>query len=312
MDAEGFGLSPFDYTTAESLANFPGIAGGQTQTIIFTPLSGILSQSKYLPLRYCPLVFELELVSDNTIPFVLNTIAPFTSTNTSNSWKIQNVQIKVDVCTLDNALENQYIERLLSGQSFPINYGTYISSFQSILSGTTGQQKVRINISRSLSKLKSVFVTLDKANTTPSAVYKDFNNFYSPMMTANNDQILGQAGEIEFQLQLANKLYPEYPVRSHQEAMYQLRKTLGIQSSALHSFNISAQEYRRRKFVLGIDTEAVLSASFTGKNTKNGEMLNIRLDHLGTNTANYAHSMYVILHSDNVMEFSDSGVRVYD
>ena len=41
IDAEGFGLSPFDYTTAETVANFPGIAGGQSQTIIFTPLSGI-------------------------------------------------------------------------------------------------------------------------------------------------------------------------------------------------------------------------------------------------------------------------------
>ena len=67
--------------------------------------------------------------------------------------------------------------------------------------------------------------------------------------------------------------------------MYQLRKTLGIQSSALHSFNISAQEYKRRKFVLAIDTEAILSASFSGKNTKNGEMLNIRFDNIGTNTA---------------------------
>ena len=71
IDAEGFGLSPFDYTTAETIANFPGIAGGQSQTITFTPLSGILSQPKYLPLRYAPLTFELELVSDNTLPFVL-------------------------------------------------------------------------------------------------------------------------------------------------------------------------------------------------------------------------------------------------
>ena len=159
IDAEGFGLSQWDYTTAESLANFPGISGGQSQTIIFTPLSGLLSQSKYLPLRYCPLVFELELVSDNTLPFVLNSVAtlPFTVTNTSNSWKISNVQIKVDVCTLDNQLDNQYTEVLLSGKSLPINYSTYISQFQSILSGTLGQQKVRINISRSLSRLKSVF-----------------------------------------------------------------------------------------------------------------------------------------------------------
>ena len=324
IDAEGFGLPAWDYTTDVTTNNFPGIIGGsQSQTVIFTPLSGILSQSKYLPLRYCNLVFELELVGDNTIPFVLNTVAPFTSTNTSNSWKIQNVQLKVDVCTLDNQLDNQYTEVLLSGKSLPINYSTYISQFQSILSGTNGQQKVRINISRSLSRLKSVFVTLDKADTsTQSAVYKEFNNFYSPMMplnngdgTAHNNPIIGSASavELEFQIQLADKLYPEYPIRSSAEGFYQLRKTLGIQSSALHSFNVSAQEYKRRKFILGIDTENILSASFSGKNTKNGEMLNIRFDNgAGTQLTNYAHSMYVVLHSDNIMEISDSGVRVYD
>ena len=131
-------------------------------------------------------------------------------------------------------------------------------------------------------------------------------------MTTANDQILGQSGEIEFQMQLGNKLYPETPIRSHSESFYQLRKCLGVQSSALHSFNVSGQEYRRRKVILGIDTEAILSAAFSGKNTRSGHLLNIKLDHLGTNSAKYAHNMYVILHSDNIMEISDSGVRVYD
>ena len=115
----------------------------------------------------------------------------FNIANTSNSWKIQNVQMKCDIVTLDNALDNSYAELLLSGKSLPISYNTYISQFQSILSGTVGQQKVRINVARSLSRLKSVFISFDKANTVASAVYKDFNSFYSPMMTASNDAILG-------------------------------------------------------------------------------------------------------------------------
>jgi hypothetical protein len=319
IDAEGFGLTPFDYTTPETLANFPGIAGGQSQTITFTPLSGILSQPKYLPLRYAPLTFELELVSDNTLPFVLNNAGGgvFNLANTSNSWKIQNVQMKCDIVTLDNALDNSYAELLLSGKSLPISYNTYISQFQSILSGTVGQQKVRINVARSLSRLKSVFISFDKANTSASAVYKDFNSFYSPMMTTTDplQPILGggtAAGEVEWQIQLGNKLYPETPCRSHSESFYQLRKCLGVQSSALHSFNVSGQEYRRRKFIIGIDMEAVLQASFSGKNTRSGDLLNIKFDHLGTDTAKYAHSMYVILHSDNVLQIQDSGVVVYD
>ena len=131
-------------------------------------------------------------------------------------------------------------------------------------------------------------------------------------MTGDNNTILGTTGEIEFQLQLANKLYPEYPIRSHAEAFCQLRKTLGIQSSALHSFNISAQEYKRRKFVLAIDTEILLAMALTGRNTRSGELLNIRLDNLGTDGTKYAHGIYTILHADCIMEIMDSGIRVSD
>ena len=319
VDAEGFGLPAFDYATDETVANFPGIPSGEYQTISFTPLSGILSQPKYLPLRYLNgLTLELEMVSDPTVPFVLNTIAPFTTANTSITWVIQNVQMKCDIVTLDNALDNSYAELLLSGKSLPISYSTYISQYQSILNGTNsfgatvGQQKVRLNVARSLSRLKSVFVSFDKANTVPSAVYKDFNSFYSPMMTTADVPIMGQEGEVEWQMQLGNKLYPETPVRSHSESFYQLRKCLGVQSSALHSFNIDGQSYRRRRFVIAMDTEAVLQASFSGKNTRAGDLLNIKFEHLGTDSTKYAHNMYVILHSDNIMEIRDSGVVVYD
>ena len=48
--------------------------------------------------------------------------------------------------------------------------------------------------------------------------------------------------EIEFQMQIGSKLYPEYPIRSHAEAYYQLRKTLGHQSSIVHNFAITAGE----------------------------------------------------------------------
>ena len=77
-------------------------------------------------------------------------------------------------------------------------------------------------------------------------------------------------------------------------------------------FYIDGQSYRRRRFVIAMDTEAVLQASFSGKNTRAGDLLNIKFEHLGTDSTKYAHNMYVILHSDNIMEIRDSGVVVYD
>ena len=132
-----------------------------------------------------------------------------------------------------HALDNSYAELLLSGKSLPISYSTYISQYQSILNGTNsfgstvGQQKVRLNVARSLSRLKSVFISFDKANTVPSAVYKDFNSFYSPMMTTADVPIMGQEGEVEWQMQLGNKLYPETPVRSHSESFLPTKEMFG-------------------------------------------------------------------------------------
>ena len=68
VDAEGWGIDPWDYKTTINVATFPGLQAGRSQTVIFAPLAGILAQPKYLPLRYAPLTFELELVSDKTIP----------------------------------------------------------------------------------------------------------------------------------------------------------------------------------------------------------------------------------------------------
>ena len=243
---------------------------------------------------------------------------PFTAANTSVSWQIQNVQVKCDMCTLDNGLDNQFAEHLLSGKSLPINYNTYVSQMQSILSGATGQQKVRLNVTRALSRLKSVFVSLVRdvpdAELAANLGSKEWNDFYSPMYDyakGSNNQF-NSNGEFEAQLQLGSKLYPEYPIRSHAEAFYQLRKTMGVQSSSLHSFDVDSHDFRTCKFIWGTDLEKILQASFSGQNTRSGDILNVRFDHNDSTAANYATSMHIVLHSDNILEIRDSGIAVYD
>ena len=313
IDAEAFGFDPFSYKTSivdnTATGPFPGIPGGQSQTILFTPLSGLLSQGKYIPLRYAPITLELELCKDKTDPFVyIGTSTIFTSSNTSNDWSLSNVQAKCDLLVLDNELENGYTQLLMSGKTMPINYSTYISQYQTVLA----QRNVRINVARSLSRLKSVFVSFNKNNLPESSIYKAFNSFYSPMFEDSTSQIFGNEKEMQFSIQLGAKQYPEHPIRSHSEAFYQLKKCLGIQASNVHSFNITGQEYRRRKFILGIDTETILSSAFSGRNTRSGELLNIQFDLLSADVTTYPTDMYIVLHSDNVMEIGDSGVRVYD
>ena len=324
-EAEAFGQQWDKYTTLDT-ETIAGIKPTQTQTVLFKPCSGLFNQPKMLPIRYMPITIELEIVHDNTEPVVSNSspgtdgfdITNNVTGNTSTSWQIQNVQVKVDVVTLDNQLDNSYAEHLLSGKALPINYQTYVSQMQSILSGAHGQPKVRLNVTRALSRLKNVFLTLDKSvpsgNINDVVKYKPWNSFYSPMesFTGADLNIYDADGEIaDFQIQVGSKLFPEYPIRSHAEAYYQLRKTLGKHDQH-NSFDITQHEYRCRKMILGIDMEKVLEAGYTGINTRAGDLMSIRFDHASPDDARYATQMHVILTSDQILEVRDSGVQVFD
>ena len=67
-------------------------------------------------------------------------------------------------------------------------------------------------------------------------------------------------------------------------------------------------------FIIGIDCEKVLDASWTGLNTKAGDLVTLKLK--GANgtidTALMPTKMYITLHSDNILEIRDSGASVYD
>ena len=321
-DAEAFGQQVDKYTTFDT-TKIAGIKPNQTQTVLFKPCSGLFNQPKMLPIRYMPITVELELVHDNTEPIVSATtvgqdnfdVSNAATGNTSLLWQIQNVQVKCDVVTLDNQLDNSYAEHLLSGKALPINYQTYVSQKQSILSGNNGSQKVRLNVTRALTRLKNVFITLDQPATGTSAVkYKDWNSFYSPMEFYTGDPINSwhADGEIaDFQVQIGSKLFPEYPIRSHAEAYYQLRKTLGKHDQH-NSFDITQHEYRCRKFIMGIDMEKVLEAGYTGINTRAGDLMNIRFDHATPDADKWAQSLHIVLTSDQILEIRDSGVQVFD
>jgi len=321
--AEGFGQS-YDHNTELDKLTLLGIPPGESQTVLFKPCSGIFNQEKMLPIRYMPITIELELVNDSDEPIVSDTttgqdsfdVSQTASGNTSMLWQIQNVQVKCDVVTLDNQLDNSYAEHLLSGKALPINYQTYVSQKQSILSGNNGSQKVRLNVTRALTRLKNVLITLDKPasgqNYAPK--FKEWNSFYSPMEDYTGAQRNSWAadGEIaDFQVQIGSKLFPEYPIRSHAEAYYQLRKTLGKHDQH-NSFDITQHEYRCRKFIMGIDMEKVLEAGYTGINTRAGDLMNIRFDHKSADADRWAQSMHIVLTSDQILEVRDSGVQVFD
>jgi hypothetical protein len=159
---------------------------------------------------------------------------------------------------------------MLDGGSFPIRYDNYIAQLQPIPIGTV---IVMVNVTRTASRLKSCFVTLNTTSVPAEAFFvkRNWNNFWSPMRHAQQLDIFIYDEDLEIDscyVQIGSKLFPEYPIRSHSEAFYQLTKCLGIQASDIHNLDINASQYHSHKFIMGIDLEKVLEARGTGFNTK--------------------------------------------
>ena len=290
-----------------------GIAAGSERVGMFTPLSGLLNQDKYLPIRYCPIQLEFELVSSGG-----DAVRTKGAGGDENSlvWSISDVQLKCDVISSDNALDNEYASHLLSRKSLQINFSSYATSVQT--AGSTGKQTV--NLSRALTRMKSIFVSMfqaptDRSGNVDNKTYNETNLFWHPMSGTYN-ATTGQyapaydsSKELSFTLQIGSNKFPEYPIQNAAEAYYQLRKSLGIHGSAFHSINIKGNEFITNMFVLGTDTEKILSAAFSGYNTKSGDLITLALENNGLANGDRIHS---VLHYDAILNIRDSGVEMLD
>ena len=173
-------------------------------------------------MMWSPLMFEFEVVNgaEDAIVGIGDT---FTSTNTSTVWQIQDIRVVCDVVTLDSALQNSYAEHVLSGKPLPINYGSCVTQFQTLTSGDFA-----VSVTRAVSRLKSVFINFDGDRhdaKDEGLFHRSFNTFMGPM--SGTDYVGGNYDydkELQWQLQIGSKMFPEYPCRSMAETFINSRK----------------------------------------------------------------------------------------
>ena len=310
-------IDPTNLTASELLdgikSYLPQIKAGKSKIVNFKPLCGLLNQDKFLPLKFVPIVLELELGdSDDAIVTpqtyaagtVYNTV--YTTANTTNKWLIQNACVKCDICTLDNALNNSYIEHLLSGKSLPIQYSTYISQ-QSAVAG----KSFNVQVIRAVSKLQKAFISF---YTDPAAAVP----FNYPSITFHHSMeatttFYDPDKELQIYLQLGSKLYPENPTNNLSECFYRLKETLNLPDHHQHAVAIKFHNYIRNKLIFGVSFEKTADASWTGSNTKAGQILMVNCKAMNdAGITAIASTMYTLLQAEQILEIRDVGCTVYD
>ena len=93
---------------------------------------------------------------------------------------LQDVQLKCDLVDVDDTLDNEYTHFLVDGSILPIHFTGLTSGSQIITNYTTD-----LHVSRSLTRLKSVFVTLMRTPTTRVRSESEANLFFHPMGEGN-------------------------------------------------------------------------------------------------------------------------------
>ena len=127
-----------------------------------------------------------------------------------------------------------------------------MSSFWCTSSSITPGSSETINASRSLSKLKRVFVSFTKATGD-----------------SESDTFRKPTGAFEFQMRIGSKLIPEERIRDSATFWYQLQKSLGANRDAARNINILKSGYEGTTFLIGLSTEKLEGTSWAGLSMKN-------------------------------------------
>ena len=157
----------------------------------------------------------------------------------------------------------------------------------------SGTPEFAVNVSRSLSRLNSVFATL---HGQTSATVREITTF----LGANPEQIQGR-------VQIGSKQWPDgQSVSGVSQFWYRLLSGLGVLHSATHTLDITRAQYENGSFIWCTDTEKVAHASNTGFDCCKGGLITVSMKNL----SNTHQRALVCCHHDIIMELRDTGCDV--
>jgi hypothetical protein len=304
--AEAFGVRT---ATADDYAmdtkNPEQINANAIKKLIMPVHCGMFTQPKYLPLGFLgPLVIELDLISDKTQAF--RTIAE----SDVIDWQVEDAYLLADTVTLDNQMQNEYVDAVNNGNTLPL----HISTWHTIMQGNPSQsQNMTLLGTRGYSRLKTILFTMFKPISSPTSLVKRGNLFYFP----GNSPTYDPARDIlTWYVQIGSKRYPEAAVSSQAESFYRLRQAVGKHWGD-SSVGIHPAQYRSTRFIGAIDLEKLATApgaddtAFSGVPTTNGQIVQVEFGGLHSGTTTDAPTeVYVTFHADVVLHITRSGVDV--
>ena len=284
----------------------PGIIPpGGSYTCLQRLLTGMVKANKLVPLRVCPLTYELTMETAGNV----------FSADGGQAYALTNCYMLLDLVTLDSSVQNSYMKQLLSGAALACTIPQYITIQYPINNAAT----LAIVVQRALTRNVAVFVNFQAAggNVTqfafpdPTLAQALLRNLWvgGVAVTSPQKPSLADSG-FSYQLQLGSKLWPEQPMSSQAEMYETLRKAVGTHNQDIKNISLDRFDYMTNSFIVGIDLEKNLGDPFSAQNTRAGDVL--RLVFNGIDPAAQLTSCYVSLIGSSVVEIRETGAFVFD
>ena len=316
----GFGLASTAPGTFEDLRSVRRIPpNGGAKTVGMPILAGLFTQSRFLPVQYMNLVLEFSVADARDVCRGGSiTEAGVTTTFTNDAYEISDCILKVDSITLDSQLQEEYAKKLLSS-TLPISFKSF---HHTSYSQTGDQDAVSIAMTRSVSRLCTVFVTFFSTSISP-ALNKECNYFPHTQGDINSVSppdathprfavdVSPDSFGVQYEFVIDGQRQPSTPCLTTVEAYASLVRGLGLAGQTSHSLGVTGRAYESNDcFVICENYEKVLGAAMSGKNLRGGSQLLLHLK--GLKQPNMLDSdkitkVFIAIQHDCILELSAAG-----
>jgi hypothetical protein len=230
----------------------------------------------------------------------------------SQSFTLQNFQVKVDLLELDSSVENAFYRSLLEGKSLSFSYQTPWLQLQSVPTGSTS---LAISLVRAYTRLNTIFTSFQAAGSPVVDFACPFPQVLNASGNDTTQMSLTDPGTT-FQVSIDSRLFPEVPAASVAEFYSMLEKACQAHSSKLNPLSIDRYDFLNDTTIFGLALNRVIPtkaeaepAGFSGLNTRSGSLIRVIFQNLNNNAIT---NLYTYLVAEAVCVISEQGAFVYD
>ena len=275
-------------------------AGGSKRVYMKFDLSGLFSQSKWIPLfALGGQGLQLQL---SMAPSAAAMIISDGGTTYSQSYTLTDIRLLASMCALNGELQESFNAALLNGTSLKMPIRSWECLVNYLPADSSGSFDVAI--SKNYTRLATLFAVFNQNPPADNGTkVKLVNTSYFPGGAAIEN--------MSYALHMGSRRIPDNDVRGTSEAWYRVQNALGTYGSLAHSTSVDQDSYTSDTFLLGVDCERMPMVSASGENLSTGQTIFLKVKGMGSTSSDVPRRATICAHFESVISITDTVVDVF-